>query len=217
MQILETVNVEFEFKDLLGRVSHPEPVPTPRSSGYHVSGILRAVALKSGILVPLAKADSAQQVVTGVGSTSKAGELDVDDDEMPLRMALGMASEHWIVGMYPDMVWQPGEQQDDNIYGSIDGLSVGPASTDMNRVEEFKLTWKSCRRPFNSNWLWLRQGMAYCHLWDTDLCRFHIIYVNGNYRPPAPIYIRYLVRFSPAEIKGCWGLLKRNKHLAEKE
>ena len=117
------------------------------------------------------------------------GRLTVEDrdDEMPLRMAMGMAWEDWAVGLWPDMEWQPGELCRDGIYGSPDGRSIlrlclkcGTPATEKMRefelecpcggeirgtpvIEEFKMTYKSAfTHPILNETLWLYQGGGYC-------------------------------------------------------
>lgn len=188
--------------------------PSPRSKGIHLSGVLRYIAISTGAL---------KGKVGGVVSTS--GE--VDEESMPIRMALGMAWERWVAGLYPEMEWQPGEVELDGIVGSPDGFTYDASiAGDVARrmgvdsplvVEEFKCTWKSSFHPFLSkkNDLWMWQGMGYAHMMGTRWVRWHAMYVNGDYRVGGcgePTYKKYLVEFSQNELEGNWRRVMMNKN-----
>jgi hypothetical protein len=148
---------------------------------------------------------------------------------MPLRMMFGMFFEEGMAGLYPDMNWQPGEMQKDGVFGTPDGISIiqaqgnGSASNASNvkRVDdyiyvldEFKLTWKSewnygKEKFLGGNWLWMGQAKGYLAMaqdagYPISHVRFHIGWVNGDYRPPQPKVIRYLVKFSDSEVANFW-------------
>ncbi len=254
-RLLEQTEIRMEWADVARRIHHPFPESHPRSPGVHLSGVLRYIALEAGILSK-----------PGVESTSGKQLQDVDEEEMPLRMMLGMFFEEGAVGLYPEMQWQPGELERDRVFGTPDGMSIieiapksstvagvskdgakggGPTGNwgqDAKRnhaathpsvsssfvVEEFKLTWKSewnygKDRFLTVNWLWMNQGKGYLALAQHNgfenlrHVRFHICWVNGDYRPPQPKLCRYLVEFSQAEIDNLWRLVLRNKDKAKKE
>lgn len=215
MKILQQTEVKLEFSDIERRVI-PVMGETERSSGYHVSGILRAVAVNSGILILGNSGSGNVDSTKSPASSANSAVMDVDEEIMPLRMALGMAWEEWAVGLYPEIIWQPGERREAGISGSVDGITIGAGWNDI--VEEFKCTWKTLRRGIGEHWLWMKQGQAYCHLWETDLCRYHVCYVNGDYRQRRePVYMRYLVQFTEREIQAAWRLIYNNRHLAQPE
>lgn len=164
----------------------------------------------------------------GVDSTS----TDVDEGEMPVRMMMGMFYEEGMAGMYPTMHWQPGEMERDGVFGTMDGLSEITKDYPIARlrsidsvyavlVEEFKLTWKSefnyGKEKITSNWMWMRQVMGYLAMLqvngypDCRWARFHVGWVNGDYRPPQPKLVRYLIEFTQAEIDSNWKMVMRNK------
>lgn len=216
MKVIEQVEVKMEWTDFGKWVAHSFPPPHPRSPGVHLSGVLRYVAIQT-------------QILDVDPTTGKwRGDKDRPDDEFPLRMWMGMGWEHQAAGMYPEMVWQPGEFERDEVFGTPDGLTLlDPAWAVICRLsgedaypvmlEEFKLTWKSSfSGAITDQWMWMRQGMGYCALlqangYDCRIVRYHVGYVNGDYRPPSPKYIRYTVEFSQKEIDGLWGLVLRNK------
>lgn len=217
MKLLEQTAISLEWADINGRVRHPYPVNHPRSPGVHLSGVLRYIAIQSGILVGV---DPTTGKWTGDQTRTSAGIQDVDDEIMPLRMAMGMAWEEWVVGLYPDMLWQPGEFHRDKVYGTPDGLIVNQSG--QVDVEEVKLTWKSEHTygkgtDFLRNWMWTRQVMGYMAMLQAEgyevsrLGRFHIGWANGDYRPPSPKYIRYLVEFEQKEIDRTWEMVLKNR------
>lgn len=224
--ILSEERVEIDFADIVVTESHAGDVAgiilrtRERSSGVHVSGITKHIALSTGVLKPYVKGG-------GVGSTRtvEVRNGEVDEEGMPLRMALGMAWERWVAGLYVarGMEWQPGEQTVDGISGSIDGYTVeygipyvGKGLEEILVVEEFKLTWKSSFHPFLSvkQKLWMWQGMAYAYMWGTRWVRWHVGYVNGDYRMGGfgePEYRKVLVEFTDKELEGNWRMLVRNR------
>ena len=202
-RVVEETEVRIEWADIESRVTHERPAKYKRTPGKHLSSVLRYIATTAGIL-------------KGVDpKTGKwKGDTTLDEDEMPLRMALGMAWEDWAVGLYPEMVWQPGEIERDNVYGTPDGLSAITLGNLEICIDEFKCTWKSShQRPILGEWMWMNQGMGYCAMSQMDIryVRYHVMYVCGNYRPPAPSYMRYLVEYSQQEIDRTWALVMRNK------
>src|SRR3990167_6527146 len=129
-KLLSESEIRLEWSDLKKIVPKRKPKNVhKRSSGWHLSGI-NSYALKA------------------------AGLLNTEDetDEYPLRMAVGTAMEDYLVGFYPDMVWQPGEFERDGVFCTPDGISlveddsieaclVDPEHTrpgDITIIEEFK-------------------------------------------------------------------------------
>lgn len=183
-----------------------------RTPGLHLSGILRYIAISSKILKGI-------DPVTG----KWIGDEDADlmEEDMPLRMALGMAWEEWVACLYPSMRWQPGELSLNGIAGSPDGLSLSdltslpflPEWTAI--IEEFKCTWKSCRHGILAQKLWIWQGGCYAHMYGCKYVRFNILWVNGDYErrgPGGPIYKRYLVEYSDLDLKNLWDMILLNKN-----
>jgi len=209
MQVIEETEIRMEWTDIRSYTPHAPPSGNHRRSpGVHLSGVIRYIAIRSGIL-------------RSVDSTGRwAGDGDIEDDEMPMRMAVGFAWEQWAAGLYPFMHYQPGEMSCDEIYGTPDGLSENPSRGNGYEIllEEFKATWKSAHtHPITGQWMWMRQVMGYLKMLreggypDAHLARMHVLWVNGGYRPPAPRYIRYLIDFTAHEIDTCWGLLLRHR------
>lgn len=210
-KLLEETVVEFEIADLLRRRPLKRPATVPaRAAGVHVSGVLRYCATAAGILKP-------------------GDEL---EELLPLRMAIGIAVEEFIASMYPEWRWQPGEVVMDGIAMNSDGIgsrrvirtTLKPTIKTIIKeslIEECKATWKSSnsrRGPaFLSEWMWMQQGAAYCHGYGPRLVRWHVVYMNGDYRASGPQYIRYLVQFSDEEIRQSWAMIMANKDKAVAE
>lgn len=194
----------------------------PRSKGVHLSGVLRAVAIKLGKL------------------DAKYGDDPISDKEMKLRMALGLAWEDFMARtLIPTgMVWQPGEQCVDGIYFTPDGITPWgqwipnkdrfvrerlrdgwKARSGVGIVEEFKVTWGSSRYGLSDAWLYLSQVQAECNCYKTFHARLHILYVNGNYDrvSEVPQLVTYWLQFTREECEGTWRMVTRNRAVATPE
>lgn len=209
MTVLDITKIDLQWSDINSRVNHPAP-NHKRSKGIHVSGVLKYIAQELNLLKP-----------------------DEDrTDEMPMVIGGGMAFESWIVGLYPKMIWQPGEVRRDGVAGSPDGTSrledvmIKPLFTHLGPVvEEFKRTYKSSRnrQDITHEWLWMNQIMAYVNMIrpateGPGFGRLHVEWVNGDYKYPLqPVYLRYLIRFSEGDLKNNWSLIRRYKDKAKRE
>lgn len=195
MKVIERTECRFVWKDLANLTYHPEP-KRKRSSGVHVSQVIKHIAIKLGKLTEHDK-----------------------DDEMPLIVLLGMAWEHYAARLYKDIVWQPGELKFQSIVGSPDGYSADKDERPL--IEEFKYTTKSMRHRhdnFIEEWMWMSQGMAYLKQRRSketrpalgSLVRYHVCWGMADYvKPIKPCYMRYVVQFSDQEIDTNWGLIQR--------
>jgi hypothetical protein len=201
--LVESAEVKLERNDLLQRAKlAPLGSPNQRSSGVHLSGVLRYIAQTSKLISALAR---------------------IDEEELPLRWALGLAWEEFCVSLYPGAVWQPGEVEVEGVYMTCDALNCIPlrvAPPDFNQpqlvVEEFKFTWKKRQTTaeFLDDWMWMQQGRGYCMGYQTNFVRYHVCYVNGDYRGMSPLYVRHLVEFHPEEIRKTWTMVMANKDKA---
>lgn len=203
------VEVKLDWSDLNNLTYHPQPVSRSRSEGTHVSGILKDLALQ-------------QKLFTNEDR----------DDEMPLRILLGLGFEEGGARLYPDMVWQPGELICQGIAGNPDGLTYPDEFPADAFIDEFKYTGKSQRvkgtkpqpdgsfraqdlKDIRTEWMWMQQGMSYINLYRKtgqfrylNKCRFHICWKFGTYTfPQSEVYMRYLVEFTEAELNGNWAML----------
>lgn len=202
-QLISKTEIAVEWTDLnnWSQVLQPQSAHV-RSPGVHISGIIRAIMLKLGKLKP-----------------------EDESDEMPLRMAIGMAWENWVIGLAQakrdwKIEWQPGEWEYDGVFGTPDGIGevtrytaeiqkgggVKKGSQTYRCLDEFKATWKSehTRKNIVDESLWIWQLAASCYVLGLEHARLHVLWVNGDYRPPAPKYFVYLVKFEWAYLERFW-------------
>lgn len=201
MRVVERTEVRFEWKDLENLTFHPEP-KHKRSSGVHVSQVIKHIAIKLGKLTEHDK-----------------------DDEMPLIVLLGMAWECYCFRLYHDLTWQPGELKYQGVIMSPDAYPHDPKID----LDECKYTTKSSRHRHDAlieEWMWMSQGMSYVKGKQQrfklkprgGVVRYHICWGIGDYsRPIRPAYYRYVVQFSQPEIDQNWDLIQRYKDQVEPE
>lgn len=159
---------------------------------------------------------------------------DAANEDMPLRMFLGMGWEWVAASMYPEMCWQPGEFVHDGIVGHPDGMTAVeddiPFEPSTVMVEEFKYTWKSIRQKGGKDddyksildeWMWLSQVMGYINIlnrgygYNIRHGRFHICWARGNYTWDAKEkYARYVVKFTEQELEQNWLMLTNERDAA---
>lgn len=161
-----------------------------RSPGVHVSEIVRDIGFQMGYLKP----------------EYLNANMDVT------RVAMGLAWEDWVFPkQHPEVSYHPGEVMPGGIACSTDGVSW--FGTDL-RVHECKLTWKSMKREqdLQNEWMWLSQTMGYCFGWGTPYARYHIYWVNGDYKrgedTGGPQYKLYDLEFTPRELNDNWQMLQ---------
>jgi hypothetical protein len=202
--LLSQQQVSIEWSDLnkWRQIKQPKSARV-RSNGIHLSGIIDATLIAADLASP----------------------REIEEEEMPLRMCIGMAWENWIVGMYPDMVWQPGEWKKDGVFGTPDGVSATnhsllPDEPGEKVYEEFKATyyslnkWKSILD--SKRYMW--QLCANCYVLNTPFARLHVLWINGDYKPPSPQYYTYLIQFTEKELEQFWAnVVMKNKHRAVEE
>lgn len=206
-KLIEKRLINVEWSDIEGRTKHRRPKSASvRSSGHHLMGIVRYALTGAGLLKTYAAAE--------------------DEELMPLRMAMGMAWEDWSVGLWPDLVWQPGELKLDNVFGTPDGRSMlsiagGPeGSGDFDCSEEFKCTWKSSGKWKDVTdviiWMWQLAGV--CKMSGTNYARLHVFWVMGDYRGSGPQYFTYLLHFTQDELDKFWrNIILANRDKAPRE
>lgn len=200
-EVLEQTEISLEWLDMRNLTYHPRIVH-PRSKGVHVSGIIKVLAEKMKLY--------------------KAGD---ELDDMPTVVLLGTAWEEAAARLYPEMDWQPGEVSRDGIVGSPDGRSNNAFRL---MIDEFKLTYKSNRnrQDIRAEVTWMMQVMSY--LWMDAVnypvvdglyeARLHVLWACADYVMPfRPTYIRYLIRFTEAELVRNWKLMLKYKQFAIRE
>ena len=198
--ILEETEIKLERVDMHKRSPISIPVSKQgllmepsRAAGIHLSGVLRYVAVTCGLMKVLQSIE--------------------EEEDLPLRMAMGHAWEEFAASFYPDMAWQPGAISAGGISMTCDGHSFEPAFT----IDEFKLTWKKVKTAeemLRDEWYWQQQGRGYAWGYEALRVRWHVCYVNGNYRNSGPIYMRYLIEYTEKEIASTGRLLEKNKQAA---
>lgn len=205
MEVLEHVIISLTADDLRRRVLIDRTkLNAPRSSGVHLSGVLKYLAYSPGGAVTNKNISDSKQNF---------------EEDYPMVTAMGHAWEEFCVSLYPSVIWQPGEAERDGIFGTPDGISYEMefkgGLLDVN--EEFKLTTKSMKVP-TEDWYFQRQGLSYCAMKGLNYVRWHVNWVHGDYKKQRwPTYTRTLVRFEDAEIERWWQVVVRNKGKAEKE
>ena len=185
-RLIEEIEIHLEFADIDKMVPKTRVDSGQRSSGVHLSGVIKYVLTTAGLL-----------------TSDDLGDM------MPLRMAVGMAWEAWIVQLWPDFIWQPGEQCRDGIYGSPDGVTG-------DTLEEVKATWMSRLEKTETKGVappprritdmkrWMLQLAGYCYMMGLTRARMHVLWVNGDYRNSGPQYFTYLIEFTQQELERVW-------------
>jgi len=180
-----------------------------RSSGTHLSGIIRQLAVKHNIF---------------------PAETQKYDSARLLRFNVGFAWEHWCVRHLPGAIHQPGECYLDGIYMSPDAITLD--DNGYLTLHEFKATWKSAATPIQDGmvyWLWqvmgYLAGLSAKYHEQYTVAVIHPLYLNGDYRDhrhpmygpdpdhPGPVRLEFEWR----EIEANWELMVASKGMAEKE
>jgi hypothetical protein len=199
--LISETRVKLEKTDMLKRVVLPRQfgedgciVPSPRTPGLHLSGLLKYVA----------KAARIQQY-----------KDQTDEEAMPMQWALGHAWEEFAASLYPGMIWQPGEITEPVVMNP-DGFSY-EMFCEEPVIEEFKFN-RSKRYTgadlIKKKWLWMSQGAGYCAGYSCEYVRWHVCSVLEF---PEPDYSTYLVRFSEKELNGMRRIIEVNRAGAIKE
>jgi len=180
MEILEKVEIKLSWDDTKNLATHPEP-NYERSKGIHLGEIIHQAAI----------------------DTNQLRDEDREED-MPLRVFLGLAWEAMCVRLYPWINWQPGELERDGIYGSPDGMWM--ALGGVEGVDEPVAIWE-CKQTtkriqgISELWMYLRQGMAYCAQSGLRHVLYDICFLLGDYqRPYQPKGMICLVEFTDMEV-----------------
>lgn len=160
----------------------------PRSKGVHLSDIIRKVGVDSGLW-------------------AKQGQI---DDQTYRRFEVGFMWEDLLSLIYANRAARrPPEIQLDGIFGSPDGLTVD--GDGLLVVEEYKCTWGSMNKEPDENWYWLMQMKGYCHMVGATRSVLRVLYLNGDYRPPAPEYRAFQFDWSEQELAENWDIILRHK------
>jgi hypothetical protein len=174
-----------------------------RTPGVHLSGVLRRIAIKSGIL----KVDDDEEDLDALFSRYSDGQP--GDNAVFNRVALGMAWEDWYGPQIAGADYHPGEYSLDGVIGSPDCVYYGADGGVI--VHEIKCTWKSSRKPIEGEWLWMRQVQGYCRMVGTNYACLHVYHVMGDYRGSGPLLRLHSLEFTDEELETTWQLVLRHK------
>ncbi len=194
-KLLEQVEVKIRWTDVDGRLFKEKLGSDKRTSGIHLSGIIQHCLYSD--------------------------RDPKDPDFMPMNMAFGLAWEAWSIGLWPGVIWQPGEEVMDGVYATPDGISqilINGKWEDV--VEEWKATWKGITKygDILAQTAWMWQLAALCHMQGLRFARIHVLFINGDYRPPSPVYMTYLIEFTKEELEVFWKhVILKNKDKATPE
>lgn len=161
-------------------------VDRPRSPGLHLSGLLKYVAAKSRIGARMAE---------------------IDEEEMPLRWAIGHAWEEFAASLMPDMVWQPYEALTPVVM-NCDGIVVEP---DGLTIKEFKFNRAkkyAGKDLIQKKWLFMQQGLGYCLGYGATRVEWNIL---SCFEWPDPVWTKYLIEFSQEELDGMHNMIEINR------
>jgi hypothetical protein len=185
----------------------------PRSSGVHLSAVLRAIAVQLGTFK--AYEEDLDEMIGRVApeSVGTTGTL--------MRITIGYAWEDWIFPRLSNVIRQPGELFLDDVFGTPDGIEF-EANGDII-LHEGKATFKSSKGGVERVTLWMWQAAGYLKMlqakWGEECRRvvFHPLFIRGDYKGIDPQYLPTEITFEQAEIESVWDMVKRNKHLAQPE
>lgn len=183
------------------------PNDHPRSSGIHLSKVLRVAAARQGVLKLNPKNLSLVEV--GGDGTEFWNSL---DPLSRLRMAIGLAWEDFYAKQLPEVVYHPGELTIDGVFMTPDGEGLDVIHV-HNRphykkvIHEFKTTGKSCRvmQRLQDEFLWIEQMKGYCKGAETDTAYLHALFLHGDHMKPLQPQIRCArIEFTQMEINQSW-------------
>lgn len=184
-----------------------------RSSGIHVSSLIRCIAGEVGVL----KKEYCEDM-----SLIDARDLNTLPIGRLLPIHAGLAWEQYYIPLLPNVANHPGEMCVDDVYMTHDGQEVCSYLIDRvksvyyTRIHEVKHTYKSTKSVGNldnigykSPFMWLTQCKAYCKGVNSLRATLHVYFPCGNYRfPITPQLRKFYLEFTREEIDDNWSLLK---------
>lgn len=194
----------------------PAPKPDkPRTPGVHLSSIIKSIAKENGILT---REDLEDLSLVEVQTSSDAWWRGLDDD-VRLRISIGLAWEEWYLAHLGTIVFHPGEMQVDGIYMTHDGESVDAVSalsspSDLTTptlcLHEVKATYKSVNTvgDLSTQWMWVAQCKGYCRGLNTRVAFLHVLFLCGDYTYPIrPMLKCWQIEFTDEEILENWDVM----------
>ncbi len=202
------------YKEVPVNLFLPEP-RVPRAKGTHVSGIIRAIAIETGIL----KAEWAED-------KSMSDSREITDPVAVLRMNIGLAWEEYYIPTFLGPLGvedHPDAMCVDGVHMSPDGLALDviitrkermglPAGTKVfvDIIHEVKITYKSVNTVANlsDQFIWISQIKSYCKGKNTRYARLHVLFLCGDYTYPIKPQLKiWAIEFTQKEIDDNWSLL----------
>lgn len=209
MQYVSTMP-DISLEDINRALARAIPArPSHRSKGTHLTDVLQRMNRESGRMK--------EKIVFGRNTYAP-----LDEDDMPMCMALGMIFETGLMQLMP-WLERIGEISKDGIAMSPDAGTyncrrhlLSPDKDVPVVLDEIKLTWKSVNRGLEEHFNYLQQTKSYCYGLGTTYCRLHIMHVNGSYKfgdDPlgGPQYVQHHIQYSPFEIQMNWEEVQRRK------
>lgn len=198
------------------------PSAKPRSEGIHVSSLIRAIALETGVLDAKWAEDN-----------SLTDVREITDPAAVLRISIGLAWEEWyipqILSWMFGVVDHPGEMQVDGIFMTHDGEAIEVVLTIRGRqhvlaLHEIKATYKSLNTvaprlvhpedhtlpgDLETQWMWITQCKSYCKALDTLVAYLHVLFLCGDYTMPiTPMLLCWRIEFTEEERDREWDLVR---------
>jgi len=184
----------------------------PRSTGVHVSSIIRCIAVEAKILTIEDRED------LSLVDVSQQDWWDGLDEVSKLRIAIGLAWEEWYLGQLEDVVDHPGEMCVEGIYMTHDGESLDLVITERGArhqilaVHEVKATYKSVNTvgDLSGQWMWQAQMMAYCRGLNCLTAYMHTLFLCGDYSwPIRPCLKKWRNDYTQQDIDDNWSVLRQ--------
>jgi len=168
----------------------------PRSEGLHLTDVIKSLETKLGVGY---KGDGFEDIFL----TMEMGFWWED------VLALAFARRHAV---------RLDEVCCDGIIGSPDGIIPDPGMHDADGnvlvdpsgnivLEEYKLTWKSAKKPLNDVWKYMVQAKSYCHMLGFDTVIFRACYVFGYWNGKGPLYREAYIKFTEEELENNWNMI----------
>ena len=198
------------YKEVTVDLFLPEP-RVPRAKGTHVSGIIRAIALETGILKPEWAEDK-----------SMSDSREITDPVAVLRMNIGLAWEEYYIPTFLGPLGvkdHPDAMCVDGVHMSPDGLSTDVIITKhigqlkgkrTPVIHEVKVTYKSVNTvaDLSKEFIWISQIKSYCKGKGTRHAQLHVLFLCGDYKFPITPQLRvWAIEFTQQEIDDNWSLL----------
>lgn len=203
--LISETDVKLERIDMMRRIELKRDVSSQgwiterqRTPGLHLSGLLKYVAVKSRISARL---------------------QEIEDEEMPLRWALGHAWEEFAASLEPEMVWQPYEALTPVVM-NCDGICFPEDQTDRTcpmLIKEYKFNRAkkySGTDLIRKKWLWMCQGQGYCIGYGASRVEWNVLSVMEW---PDPVWTKYLVEFDQTELDAIANMIEINREGAIRE